>query len=681
MASSTQASTRRSSISAQKSDRRRRRSPHLDDDLEIEVPPLKELEIGHSWDSLQQAKDGVKAWILDRGESYRVLSSNKDRLVLECRTKETCRFYVRVSQSKKGANKSSLVSYTPHTCPLATHQHFPERNASWYIARNHALSIARNRRIKARDIMDNEAVWRGNTIPRKQAQRAIQYQLQQQDGLEEESFALFPDYAAELMRVDPGSYTKIKLHDQTSAFQAIFIALGALRNAVPHLRHLFALDGTHTRSKYRMILAVTVGIDANDNVLPICWALIPRENEYWWHWYCNQMALAFPTLHQVQEDTGKWVFVSDREKGLQTGIKEALPRIEHVYCCQHIADNIYARFGKACKALWWPIARAIEPDQHHDTMNRLKETDKKAWEYVNGIDTAVYVAYQVAANRFCRFGHDTSNIVESINGIWGEYRDMPPLMMLDYIHTWMMKKFSERQNTKATSKQLANEPWKKFKERAIEAQKYTVTSAGNGIFQVDTPRRHRRQVDLVNRTCSCLQFNDFQSPCSHAIACCFLTGDDAFTFFHYGYTLQAYRDTYKGTVWPITKIHSLKPDCQVQPPQISKLRGRPRTRRIRKYHWKITVRKCLTCHQIGHNRRTCRNQPIVNGRAQRTQQRYLESDLDSDDDDRDIDTEFADQEEWLQNLQDQPEFQDLTYEQLQRIYYKSTKSSDIRACP
>lgn len=283
MASSTQASTRRLSISAQKSDRRRRRSPHLDDDLEIEVPPLKELEIGHSWDSLQQAKDGVKAWILDRGESYRVLSSNKDRLVLECRTKETCRFYVRVSQSKKGANKSSLVSYTPHTCPPATHQHFPERNACWYIARNHALSIARNRRIKARDIMDNEAVWRGNTIPRKQAQRAIQYQLQQLDGLEEESFTLFPDYAAELMRVDLGSYTKIKLHDQTSAFQAIFIALGALRNAVPHLRHFFALDGTYTRSKYRMILAVTVGIDANDNVLPICWALIPRENEYWWH--------------------------------------------------------------------------------------------------------------------------------------------------------------------------------------------------------------------------------------------------------------------------------------------------------------------------------------------------------------------------------------------------------------
>ena len=97
MASSTQPSTRRSSISAQKSDRRRRRSPHLDDDLEIEVPPLKELEIGHSWDSLQQAKDGVKAWILDRGESYRVLSSNKNQLVLECRTKETCRFYVRIS--------------------------------------------------------------------------------------------------------------------------------------------------------------------------------------------------------------------------------------------------------------------------------------------------------------------------------------------------------------------------------------------------------------------------------------------------------------------------------------------------------------------------------------------------------------------------------------------------------
>jgi hypothetical protein len=34
-----------------------------------------------------------------------------------------------------------------------------------------------------------------------------------------------------------------------------------------------------------MILAVTDALDSNDEVLPICWGLIPRENEYWWSWY------------------------------------------------------------------------------------------------------------------------------------------------------------------------------------------------------------------------------------------------------------------------------------------------------------------------------------------------------------------------------------------------------------
>jgi hypothetical protein len=30
------------------------------------------------------------------------------------------------------------------------------------------------------------------------------------------------------------------------------------------------------------MLLVATGIDANDNVLPLSWAIVPTENEKWW---------------------------------------------------------------------------------------------------------------------------------------------------------------------------------------------------------------------------------------------------------------------------------------------------------------------------------------------------------------------------------------------------------------
>ena len=370
--------------------------------------------------------------------------------------------------------------------------------------------------------MDNEATWRGSSIPVKQARRAIQYKLAQIDGLKEDCFALFPDYANKLQRIDGNTYTQVKLHETTNEFQAIFIALGPLRQAIRYLRHFLAVDGTYTRSKYRMILTVAVGIDANDEVLPVCWALMPQENEYWWSWFCGNIGQAFSDLQLPQRASTNWVVISDREKGLVTGIENTLPRINHIHCCQHISENIYARYGKAAKRLWWPIARATSPEPRQEAMGALKEANLKAWEYVKALDTSTFLAYHVNALGYSRFGHDTSNIVESVNGIWGEFRDMPPLIMLDNIYTWIMKRFAERQQIKAVSIILAPAAWKKYQDRLVTARTYTVSYAGQSIFQVDTPRRHRREVNLYLRTCSCLGFEDYQSPCSHAIACCLL---------------------------------------------------------------------------------------------------------------------------------------------------------------
>ena len=88
-----------------------------------------------------------------------------------------------------------------------------------------------------------------------------------------------------------------------------------------------------------MTLLIVVGIDANDETLPLAWALVPIENQAWWTWFFKQFYDAFEPL---RSDV---CFMSDREKGIPNALEEVFPENCQAWCCQHIADNIQAKFG------------------------------------------------------------------------------------------------------------------------------------------------------------------------------------------------------------------------------------------------------------------------------------------------------------------------------------------------
>jgi hypothetical protein len=105
-------------------------------------------------------------------------------------------------------------------------------------------------------------------------------------------------------------------------------------------------------------------------------------------------------------------------------------------------------------------------------MEALKDTNTEAWECVTALDTSTFLAYHVNAPGYSRFGDDaSSNIVERVNRMWGGFRDMPPLIMLDNIHTGTMKRFAEHQQIKAPSNSLAT-VWKKYNDRLAKARTY-----------------------------------------------------------------------------------------------------------------------------------------------------------------------------------------------------------------
>jgi hypothetical protein len=68
---------------------------------------------------------------------------------------------------------------------------------------------------------------------------------------------------------DNGSLGRLSYNKETSWFKAAAFAPSATINACWNIQRFVALDACHTKSKYLMMLMIAVGIDANDNAIPL----------------------------------------------------------------------------------------------------------------------------------------------------------------------------------------------------------------------------------------------------------------------------------------------------------------------------------------------------------------------------------------------------------------------------
>jgi hypothetical protein len=193
--------------------------------------------------------------------------------------------------------------------------------------------------------------------------------------------------------------------------------------------------------------------------------------------------------------------------------------------------------------------------------------------------------------------------------------------MMDAIYTYIMKTVYDRFHRVQRIDAIPNTPLAKFNDRAATSRRYRVFESGNGIYQVQIPNTGIKYVvNLKKWKCDCMDFQEYYSPCAHAIIAIRFEAEDPYQFFRACLHMKAYRATYEHFVMPIN-IENLESTTGIQPPQFKKLRGRPKTKRIRKGAWKRKQFHCKNCQELGHNSRTCQGAPALHGRAQRRRDR------------------------------------------------------------
>jgi hypothetical protein len=122
--------------------------------------------------------------------------------------------------------------------------------------------------ITAAAIRANERLLYTNDITYIQAYYTIQALLVEIDSDKADCFAKFSVYIERYLAVYPCYYTNLKLLPNRN-FEAVFFAPAGYKRACAQIRPILAVDSIYTRSKYRIQLLIAVGIDANNNRVPV----------------------------------------------------------------------------------------------------------------------------------------------------------------------------------------------------------------------------------------------------------------------------------------------------------------------------------------------------------------------------------------------------------------------------
>jgi hypothetical protein len=207
----------------------------------------------------------------------------------------------------------------------------------------------------------------------------------------------------------------------------------------------------------------------------------------------------------------------------------------------------------------------------------------------------------------------TTNIAESMNSALRHARFLPISVLAEYYRATLQKWFHERRAVlSARTKNLT--PWceKELNARNKESGRMEVLPISFTLFEVHHDNS-TYVVDMRARSCTCRVFDLDELPCPHACAVgrkMNLRNLDEYCSLMY--RTETVLHAYAEPIMPVGLRHEWDvpeevKQIVVEPPQLRRPAGRPRSRRIPSTGERVRTRTCTRCGVTGHNRQTCRN--------------------------------------------------------------------------
>jgi MULE transposase domain len=367
------------------------------------------------------------------------------------------------------------------------------------------------------------------------------------------------------------------------------------------------IDGTFLKSQSGGTLLTAVFKTSNNSLLLLGYAVVSSETKESWTWFLNCLKTA---------GMAPGFFISDRDKGLLPSIAEIFPETPHHYCVRHLLNNFCQVFkGKALSSAVWVLVKAKTQIEYENAIAEIKNLSRgeEAFQWLQNAGLHHFCTFLFTVPVF---GTLTSNNAESINAALAGIREMSICDMIINIEKWHFQKIYQQKTIAQTIFPVTPFILKTVEALVLESSFLeSIQTSVNG-FAVQfsaTKKQNHAVVELgTPPKCSCAHFMEFHYPCVHIIKAAQQSGMNVLQFcseiWSKNWYLMAFDQPAMLTSLISRESLTVNP---LLPPILHKKRGRPKKRRIESQQALGSGAKnreitCKKCHQIGHNKRTCR---------------------------------------------------------------------------
>ncbi|KAL0406346.1 UNVERIFIED_CONTAM: hypothetical protein Slati_3948500, partial [Sesamum latifolium] len=203
---------------------------------------------------------------------------------------------------------------------------------------------------------------------------------------------------------------------------------------------IIGVDGCHLKRPNGGILLTAVGVDPNNNLYPISYAVVNREARETWEWFLILLNEDLGISNQVE-----YVFMSDKQKGLIQAFQEVLPTAAHRFCVRHMNNNFKNTGfrGLSFKNALWKAARACTRGEFKARMKELQDLNQVAFDWFGDKPPEEWIRSHFNTNVKCDML--LNNCCETFNMMILDAREKPMLTMLEWIREFFDEKIAGKQ--------------------------------------------------------------------------------------------------------------------------------------------------------------------------------------------------------------------------------------------
>ncbi|XP_060201944.1 uncharacterized protein LOC132630381 [Lycium barbarum] len=349
--------------------------------------------------------------------------------------------------------------------------------------------------------------------------------------------------------------------------QQLVDANSILHSRISHMRKVIVVDGTHLYNKYEGVLLSAVAQDT--------------EN----HTYFFQQ-LKFTTA-----DEPDLCIISDRHKSIAKGISGTYEHAHHGLCMKHLSENLRNNFqcGDSLHA-YFNAAKAYGHEEFDEHFQQFRD---------KSLEAAQCLEFKIGFEKWTRarfpanmYDVPTSNMAESLNSILRDEREYPVSAIFTSISRRFAEIFRQRHADIGDSNNIFVPSAEiMLREKMTEGDSLFVSIINRDADEFTAINSGRTvKVNLLNKTCSCREYDLVKLPCAHAMVALRLKygngyGSSIYKYSSPMYKVQSYIIAFAETInvvppeseWVVPEKYA---KMYIAPPPYEPKLGRKRINRI-----------------------------------------------------------------------------------------------------